>query len=121
MKGKYDYVFKVVNPDEFEATMIIPIKGKIMQSVFQKSKKKLEERGIVFEKTIEGKESFYVEEKYLNLMNTAAKRLFKKVKREVASDGIIVVSDEVTKALYVNHGSFWLVNVHYKGFYSDQR
>lgn len=122
----FNFDFKVVTPTRYECVLSSDVKNRMMSSIFQKTRAKLNKKsgGLL---DLDGadperKDSFEIEARFLNLVGTALHKPIKDVVNQVGEDGIVVMTNNIDKAWFERKvDKNWLLKVKITGDFSDER
>lgn len=120
---RIDYNFEAINPKDFELTLTLEIDARIINYIWEKSKKKLLiDKGIDLSKhdpTI--KKAFAVPDTFRSYIKVSTKKQVKDVIKIVKKDGIIVLDYNVRDCIYkLTDKKGWTVTIYYEGLYSKK-
>lgn len=82
------YVFECVDLDSFELHFLIEADSKLFRWIFEKSRRRLEKKGVSVPNIDNVARSFKLEGRYLGLVRNYVARWVREVERDVAKDGV---------------------------------
>lgn len=120
--GSIPYDFKAVNPQDYELTLIVPVKSRMMRFVFAGTKRALKKKiGAKADDLELSQESFTVDPKFYSLIKTASDSFLKDIEGQLAGDGIIMRCCDVRGAHFIKQEKDWQVKIIFIGLYQDMR
>lgn len=122
MTKKLDYYFKATTPDNFEIGLDMSVEGKLMLMVFNKAKRKLARtKNLRVKGDPDSIQEFKAPQQYINVINTNIRPIISRISKEVASDGIVIMSWRTTDAKFIKDNDKWNIHVDIGGMYADKR
>lgn len=121
-----DFDLRCQNLTEYECIIKMKIPNKLLNSIFQKTRKRLmRKKGINVPDNDPGLiEEFQIPANYLKAVKTALNKTMKDIKHQVWKDGIFLTSYEVVDAKYTKNPKNpdkWDVWAKVEGKYADKR
>lgn len=123
---KFDYEFNLKNRTDYVIMLSYPTTSKLINTIFNKAKAKLaKKKGIdvtqIDNATGELKE-IEVPTYYHNIINNFIKKTYKDISRQVGTDGIVLLNENVTACKFKKQTEqIWLISIKIEGCYDDRR
>lgn len=119
----YDYKIKCINAANYELTIILPAKNKLISNLFYKAQQKLlRKKNIQVPDKLDEITEFAVPPQYFNLIQTFIGPIFKPVQDKIRADKIELMTHRVTNAFFKKKDSEeWDILIYLEGNYADKR
>lgn len=123
ISDKFDYEIDCYTETDYRLLLTFWVQNRIMKLIFTKAikTKKLKDR-VNGKADYEKLDSFIVPQNYLNLLRSAINKPLITVRNIFREDGIMLLTDGVTKGVYIREGGKkWKICITVEGIYQDKR
>jgi hypothetical protein len=124
-KTTVDYNLKCLTPERYELEITYKADFNLVRRMFKFSKSKmLKLKGVKVgdHNKLEDYKEFHAPPQYYAFLKTSTTRAFNDVSQNFKQDKIILLTRDVTKAIYkLNEALGWDITITYEGVYSDNR
>lgn len=107
-----DWEFEQINLTDYQCSMMVLVKHKMMQYIFVKTKDRLRKtKGVRVTTDLENVSRIDIPKDYFKLLRTSISQVTKQIIVDVRRDDIIVQSIEVLEAYFLRAADDWMVYI----------